>query len=150
METPASSEAGFSCPMRTMTGPFRGGLVEGAQQHAVVLQHFYDRQQGLRIAELRLAQKRRDAKAVGASAFGLAQAFYDLVDDELHERVAEGLHRAGVHGAAHVAGRVSGEHPVQQVLGTCQLVGGYLVGEGDRAVDHLAVLGHHDDDGLPG
>ena len=50
--------------------------------------------------------------ALGASAFGLAQAFYDLVDDELHERVAEGLHRAGVHGAAHVAGRVSGEHPV--------------------------------------
>ncbi len=75
---------------------------------------------------------------------------YDLVDDELHERVAEGLYGAGVHGAAHVAGRVPGEHPVQQVLGTCQLVGGDLVGEGDRAVDHLAVLGHHDDDGLPG
>ena len=60
--------------------------------------------------------------------------FYDLVDDELHERVAEGLYGAGVHGAAHVAGRVPGEHPVQQVLGTCQLVGGDLVGEGDRAV----------------
>ena len=58
--------------------PFRGGLVEGVQQHAVVLQHFYDRQQGLRIAELRLAQKRRDTEAVGTSAFGLAQAFYDL------------------------------------------------------------------------
>ena len=48
------------------------------QQHAVVLQHFYDRQQGLRIAELRLAQKRRATEAVGTSAFGLAQAFYDL------------------------------------------------------------------------
>ena len=59
-----------------------------------------------------------------------AEALHHLVDDELHEGIAQGLNGARVQRAAHVPGRLAHEQPVQQVLGRRQLIGGDLFGEG--------------------